>query len=260
MRRRRPHNSLVVVAAMTVVSCASPDSSSNGPDADSLSGRLTVLAASSLTEAFDEIGEAFVGAHPGVEVTFSFGGSNELVAQLNEGAPADVLATADEASMTAAAEAGVLAAGSVPFASNTFGVIVGRGNPHEVDSVADLADPDLLVVLCAEVVPCGRGAAEVLERAGVTVTAVSFEHTVKGAVSKVTSGEADAGIVFVSDLAAAGDAATGVEIPADLNVVNRYPVAVVEGAPHEAAARAFAEFLTGAAARAILVAHGFGAP
>jgi molybdate transport system substrate-binding protein len=235
-----------------------------GQGAGSDGGQLTVFAASSLTDAFTEIGAAFHAANPDVDVTFSFGGSSDLVAQLAEGAPADVLATADEATMAAAVGNGSVdgAAGEMPlvFALNTLGIIVEAGNPNAVTDIADLADPDLLVVLCAETVPCGKGAAAVLASAGVSVNAVSFEEKVKGVVTKVTSGEADAGIVFVTDIAAAGDAASGIEIPADLNVINSYALAVATEAANRGAAEEFAAFVASAQARAILEAHGFGLP
>jgi len=221
---------------------------------------ITVFAASSLTEAFTALGDAFHAEHPDVEITFSFAGSADLVAQLGEGAPADVLATADEASMASAVAAGSVVGPATVVASNSFAIIVGAGNPEAIDAVADLADPGLLVVLCADTVPCGRGAATVLAAAGVEVSAVSYEEKVKGVVTKVTSGEADAGIVFVTDVAAAGASADGVEIPADVNVVTAVPMAVASDAPNPSDAAAFVEFATSAQGRAILESFGFGLP
>ena len=248
-----------LVSSCSGAETGSPATSAAGAD-PSVSGQLTVFAASSLTDAFTEIGDTFRSAHPEVEVTFSFGGSSDLVAQLAEGAPADVLATADESTMATAVEAGSVVGLPAVFATNTFGIIVEAGNPKGVGGVADLADPSLLVVLCAETVPCGKGAAAVLANVGVTVNAVSFEQKVKGVVTKVASGEADAGIVFVTDIAAAGDAASGVEIPAEVNVTNSYALAVTSEAPNTAAAEAFASFVTSAQGRSILEAYGFGLP
>ena len=139
-------------------------------------------------------------------------------------------------------------------------IIVEHGNPKAITGLADLAEPGLIVVLCADTVPCGKGAAKVLENAAVTVTPRSFEDKVKGVVTKVTTGEADAGIVFVTDVRAAGDAAAGVEIPADVNVISNYPVVVTKAAPNPEGAQAFVDFVAGDAGQAILAQYGFLAP
>ena len=251
---------LVLAGVAAGLALGSAGMTACGDEAGSGTRELTVFAASSLTEAFTEIGEAFHAAHPDVDVVFSFAGSGDLVAQLGEGAPADVLATADESNMAKAVEAGTVAGDPVLFATNTFGIIVAPGNPRAVTGLTDLADPSLLVVLCADSVPCGKGAAAVLANAGVTVAPVSYEEKVKGVVTKVTSGEADAGIVFVTDIAAAGSSAVGVEIPADVNVVTSYPIAVTKDAPNAADAATFVEFVASNEGRAILESFGFGLP
>jgi len=219
---------------------------------------ITVFAAASLTEAFDEIVAAYRSAHPQRRVTVSVGSSSELVAQINQGAPADVLASADEATM------GKLESGTigepVVFATNRLEIIVQPGNPKGISTVADLAKPDVLYVTAAPGVPVGAYAQQVLANAGVTVTPQSFEANVRGIVSKVLLGEADAGIVYVTDVLAAGSKAQGIEIPASINVVARYPIAVPASAPASDAAAAFVAFVRSAESQAILAQHGFGKP
>ena len=158
---------------------------------------------------------------------FSFDASSALVTQIIEGAPADVFASADTANMDKLTAEELNGTDPVVFATNLLTIIVPAGNPAGVTGVEDLANPDLKVVLCAEEVPCGNYANQILDSAGVEVTPVSLEENVRGVVTKVTSGEADAGIVYVTDVTAAGDAAEGVEIPEDINVVAEYPIATV---------------------------------
>lgn len=231
-----------------------------GADPAADDGDLVVFAASSLTEAFTEMGEAFAAEFPGVSVTFNFAGSGDLVTQIVEGAPADVFASADDSNMAKLTDAALQAGEPVVIARNTFQIIVEPGNPKGITGVADLTDPDLVVVLCADNVPCGKGAAAILEQAGATVTPKSLEEKVKGVVTKVTAGEADAGIVYVTDVQAAGAAAEGVDIAADVNVTNNYPIVVTEDAPNADTAQAFVDFVAGAAGQAILAKYGFLAP
>ncbi len=207
---------------------------------------VVVFAASSFTEAFTEIGAAFHDAHPDLDVTFNFAGSGELAAQINEGAPADVFVSADEANIDR------VEGTPVAVARNTFEIIVEPGNPKRITSVDDLADPNVLVVLCAASAACGSGTAAVLENAGVVVTAKSEEDKVKGVVTKVTSGEADAGIVYRTDVLAAGDSADGVAIPDDINVVTTAAAISLTDAGSD-----FVEFLTSGTGQRILNEHGF---
>ena len=229
-------------------------------EADTDATELVVFAASSLTDAFVKLGEAFTAEHPDIRVTFNFAGSGDLVTQITQGAPADVFASADDSNMTKLIDAGENAGDPVAIAKNTFQIIVEPGNPTGVADLADLADPALIVVLCADTVPCGKGAATVLSNAGVSVTAKSLEDKVKGVVTKVTTGEADAGIVFVTDVMAAGDSADGVEIPAEINVISNYPIVITNAAPNAAAARAFIEFVASDEGQAILASYGFLGP
>jgi molybdate transport system substrate-binding protein len=225
-----------------------------------VSGEVVVFAASSLTEAFTEMAEAFSAANPDARITFNFAGSGDLVTQINEGAPADVYVSADDTNMQKLVDAGENANEPVVIARNTFQIIVGRGNPAGITGLSDLAGSDLIVVLCDDTVPCGKGAAEVLAKAGVTVRPASLEDKVKSVVTKVATGEADAGIVFVTDVKAVGDTAFGVDIPADVNVISNYPIVLTKQAANAEAARAFIEFVASDAGQAILAKYGFLAP
>lgn len=217
-------------------------------------GSLTVLAAASLSESFQELGGAFEAAHPGTKVIFSFDSSAALAAQANGGAPADIFASADQANMKKVIDAGHAGDPRV-FARNRLAVIVARGNPRNMKGLADLARVSF--VLCAPEVPCGRYGAEALSKAGVKARPKSYETNVKGVVTKVTTGAVDAGIGYVTDALASGGSAEGIEIPEQHNVVADYPMAVLEQAPNPALARAFSEYVLGPAGQAILARHGF---
>jgi molybdate transport system substrate-binding protein len=252
---------LIAIAAFALVSasCGS-DSSNSNTTTSPVTGDITVLAAASLTAAYTEMGNAFKTAHPGANVVLSFDASSALVTQINEGAPADVFASADQSNMTKLTDAGNNASDPQVFATNSLQIIVGKGNPEGITAVADLAKPDLLYVTCAPEVPIGKYAAQVLTAANVTVTPVSFEQNVKGIVTKVTAGEADAGIVYKTDVIAAGSAAAGVDIPADINVTATYPVVVTKKAPNPVGARAFVDFVLSDQGQTILASYGFTAP
>jgi molybdate transport system substrate-binding protein len=227
-----------------------------------LTGDVTVLAAASLTDSFKEIGAAFEAANPGAKVTFSFAASSALVTQINQGAPADVFASADTANMdklTAASGAGV-AATPVTFATNNLQIIVGKGNPKGVTGLADLAQSGLIYVTAAPEVPIGAYAKQMLDKAKVTVTPKSLEADVKSVVNKVTLGEADAGIVYATDVKAAGDKAVGVAIPDDLNVIAQYPIAVTKASKHAATATAFVNFVMSTPGQTVLAKYGFTKP
>jgi molybdate transport system substrate-binding protein len=182
------------------------------------------------------------------------------VTQINEGAPADVFASADQANMTKLTDAGNNGAPPVVFATNLLQIIVEPNNPKGITGVADLSNPDLAVVICAPEVPCGKYAAQIFDNVGVTVTPKSLEQNVKGVVTKVTAGEADAGIVYETDVTAAEDAADGVDIPADINVVAEYPIAITKDAPNAFGAQTFVDFVGSDAGQAILAKYGFLAP
>ncbi len=240
-----------LLAALVAVggACGGSTSPSSGERRE-----LTVLAASSLTEAFTELGGRFTAAHPDVRVTFAFAGSSDLVTQLRQGAPADVLATADTASMDK-----VTSKTGVPrtFAGNRLIIAVEPGNPRHVTGLADLAREDLTVVLAAPEVPAGKYAAEILARAGVSVHPASLEESAKGVVAKVSLGEADAGIAYVSDVQAAQGTIEGVAIPDAQNVIATYPIATIDAGAHPDDARAFVELVLSPEGQRILAGFGF---
>lgn len=240
-------------------SCAD-DSESTSTTVPTVSGDVTVFAAASLTAAFTEIGDAFMVEFPEAKVMLNFAASSELVTQIGEGAPADVFASADLGNMAKLTDTGNNATDPVVFANNLLQIIVGPGNPKRITTVADLANPDLIVVTCAPEVPCGKYATTLFENAAVTVTPKSLEENVKAVVTKVTLGEADAGIVYSTDVQAAGADAAGVDIPADINVVAEYPMAVTKDALNADGARAFVDFVVGDAGQKILASYGFLAP
>lgn len=223
-------------------------------------GELTVFAAASLTDALERIGRDFEVEHPGVAVTFSFAGSQQLATQIVEGSPADVFASASPDQMDVVADAGGIAGDPATFATNRLEIAVEAGNPKGVASLDDLARPDLKVVLAAEGAPVGRYTRQALDAAGVTVTPVSLETDVRAVLSKVALGEADAGIVYASDVVATGDRVSGIEIPDAHNVVAGYPAATVTAAPNPRAADAFVAYLTSGEGRAALRDHGFSTP
>ncbi|MEV7632287.1 molybdate ABC transporter substrate-binding protein [Microbacterium sp. NPDC089318] len=220
-----------------------------------LSGEVTVFAAASLRTAFDDIADLFEKRHPQVDVKpIVYDGSSTLVTQLQEGARADVLATADERSMRTLVDAGI-ASDAQLFATNTLVVAVPAGNPGDVDSLDDLADA--VTVLCAPEVPCGVSSTTLLEAAGVSVTAASLEQNVTAVLEKIAAGEADAGLVYATDVI--GDAAVDSFVPEGAaEAVNRYPIAALEDAG--AAGVAFAEFVRGPEGQRVLHDLGFGAP
>jgi molybdate transport system substrate-binding protein len=257
------------VVALASAACGSPTTATSTPsattttaetNAPALSGDITVFAAASLTESFKEVGDAFTRANPGVKVTFTFDASSALVTQIIQGAPADVFASADIATMgklTAAAQNG---SAPVTFATNVLQIIVGAGNPNGVSGLTDLARSSLKVVLCDPSVPCGKYAKQALDAVRVSVTPASLEQNVKGVVTKVTVGEADAGIVYATDVKAAGAKVTGVAIPAEHNVAATYPVALTKASKHADVGLAFISFLSSADGKAIVAKYGFGTP
>jgi len=259
MRRTTPLLVFVTALALIAAGCADDGGDDAAAASATVEGDITVFAAASLTDGFTEVGEAFSVANPEAGATFSFDGSSSLVAQIIEGAPVDVFASADTTSMDKLTEAGLNADEPVIFATNLLTIIVEPGNPTGITGVEDLADPDLDVIVCASEVPCGAYANQIFDSAGVEVTPVSFEQNVRGVVTKVTAGEADAGIVYVTDVTAAGDDADMVEIPVGINVVAEYPIATVAGSANPEVDQAFIDFLLGSEGQAILATYGFGA-
>lgn len=245
----------------TVAACGS-DSSSDGADtaAKPKATTITVFAAASLKTSFTEIGAEFEDANPGVTVKFNFAGSSDLVAQIQQGAPADVFASADTKNMDKASADDLVAGTPTDFASNTLEIATPPDNPAGIDSFDDLAAPDVKLVICAAEVPCGAAAVGVEKAAGVDLSPVSEEQSVTDVLGKVISGEADAGLVYVTDVKAAGDKVLGVTFPEASEVVNTYPIAALTGSKSPKVAQAFADFVAGTEGQAVLAAAGFAKP
>lgn len=216
---------------------------------------VNVFAAASLTDAFSAVETSFEAANPDVDVVLNLAASSALATQIVEGAPADVFASADEANMDRVAD--LLDEPATVFATNRLQIVTETGNPLGIALLDDLADPSILFVTSAPEVPIGRYTAEVLTRAGVAVKPVSFEESVRGIVTKVRTGEADAGIVYATDVTAAGSSVTGVDIVDEYNVIARYPIARLT---NNEAAIAFVDFVQSSTGRSILDEFGFGAP
>lgn len=221
---------------------------------------LIVLAAASLTESFGALERAFEARHPDVDVVASYASSAALVAQVEQGAPGDVIATADEPTLRRLASAGRVAGPPRRFATNRLAIAVEPGNPKRVRGLADLGRADLIVVLAAEQVPVGRYAREALAKAGVAAAPRSLEENVKAVVAKIGLGEADAGIVYETDARAARGRIEAVAIPEAENVVASYPIAVLAGAQDPGRAHAFVAFALSAEGQETLRDFGFAAP
>lgn len=245
---------VLTVAAMTT-GCSLSESDSNTGDSG-----VTVFAAASLKSTFTELGAQFEEDNPGTKVSFNFAGSSDLVSQLSQGAPADVFASADTANMAKAVEAGLVSGEPVDFAANTLVIVTPPGNPRGIASFADLARSDSQVVVCAPQVPCGSATEKVERATGVTLTPVSEESAVTDVLGKITSGQADAGLVYVTDASGAGDKVTVVPFPESSSAINTYPIAVLRGAADSTAAAKFVGLVTGPRGREVLSAAGFAAP
>ncbi|NPC45136.1 molybdate ABC transporter substrate-binding protein [Nocardioides sp. zg-1230] len=236
---------------LPVAACGGGDAGESGDG-----GELTVLAAASLTDVFEELATPFEEEHD-VAVTFSFGSSTDLAESVVDGAPGDVLATADEASMALAEEAGVT--GDVEtLATNVLTIVVPAGNPAGIESLDDLADATW--VRCADEVPCGKVAVALLDANGVTAEPVSLEEDVRATLDKVVSGEADAGLVYATDAVAAGDEVEVVEIPGAEDALTSYSAATLEQSEDPDLAADWVTWVTSEEGRAILADAGWGSP
>nr|WP_243869948.1 molybdate ABC transporter substrate-binding protein [Amycolatopsis granulosa] len=238
---------------MLITGCGSPSGGTG-------TKTLTVFAAASLTESFTALKARFESAHPGTEVRFNFAGSSALVQQLSNGARADVFASADQANMDKAGQAGLLDSAPSVFATNKLTIAVAPGNPKGVAAFADLATRGLTVVVCAPQVPCGSATQKVEQKTGVTLRPASEEQDVKQVLNKVQTGDADAGLVYVTDAASAAGKVARVDFPEASQAVNSYPIAVVKNAPEAGPAREWVDFVLGQQGRAELQKAGFGAP
>ena len=256
------------VIAVGLVGCGSNENSGtssasssagSGSSPASLSGNITVFAAASLTESFTEIGKQFEAANPGTKVTFSFGASSALAEQINAGAPADIFASASPKNMDQVVSAGG-ASDSKVFATNKMEIATPPSNPAHVASVNDLAKSSVKTALCQPQVPCGSVAQQVFTNAKITVKPVTLEPDVKSVLSKVQLGEVDAGMVYVTDVKAAGDKVKGVEIADDVNASTDYPIAALTKSGNAAVASAFVDMVLSPAGESVLTAAGFQAP
>ncbi|MCY9784060.1 molybdate ABC transporter substrate-binding protein [Nocardiopsis sp. EMB25] len=262
----------LMAGALALTSCSAADdagrdgagtASETGP-----AGTLTVLAAASLTDVFTELAEEFEADNPGVEVELSFAGSSALATQINSGAPADVFASANTDTMALVVDgAGLDTAwaadhgedGAV-FATNTLRIAVPADNPAGVEDLADLSDDSVATALCAPEVPCGAATAAVTDTADVEIAAVTLEQDVRAVLTKVELGEVDAGLVYATDVAAAGDAVEGIDFPESGSAVNEYPVGVLAGAPEPELAAAWVDLVLSDTGADVLTAAGFGTP
>jgi molybdate transport system substrate-binding protein len=221
---------------------------------------IMVFAAASLKKTFTDIGEQFKSENPGSSVEFSFAGSSDLVTQLTQGAQADVFASADTKNMDRAAQSGLLAGDPVNFASNTLTIAAAPGNPKKIASFKDLTQQGLDVVVCAPQVPCGAATQKVEKATGVTLNPVSEESSVSDVLNKVTTGQADAGLVYVTDAKGAGDKVAEVPFPEASGAVNTYPSAVLNESKDSELARKFVDLVTGESGQKVLNAAGFAKP
>ncbi|MFG2465699.1 molybdate ABC transporter substrate-binding protein [Streptomyces canus] len=251
-------------ALLALSACSSSDSDSSSSTSDSsasasdkLSGTVTVFAAASLKESFTTLGKQFERAHPGTKVTFSFGGSDSLAASITGGAPADVFASASPKTMKIVTDAGDASGTPATFVRNQLEIATLPGNPDKVASLKDLTNPDLKVVLCDKEVPCGAAAQKALDASRLKLTPVSYEQDVKAALTKVELKEADAAVVYKTDVHAAGDKVGGVEFPESADAVNDYPITLLKDAQHTDTAKAFIALVRSAEGQKVLTEAGF---
>jgi molybdate transport system substrate-binding protein len=251
LRSRIRLAAVLAVAALALAACGG-DEPSGGSSGSS--NEIKVFAAASLTAAFTELGQQYTSANGGTKVTFNFAGSQALATQIQQSAPADVFASADLANMDKVKD---LVGTPRNFASNLLAIVVEKGNPKGVKGLDDLGNGDLKVVLAAEEVPAGRYAKQILDKAGVSVTPVSQEDNVKAVVTKVSLGEADAGIVYVTDVSAGGDKVEGVDIPQTEDVTATYPIATVKAGKAQDKAQAFMDLVLSDQGQQVLEQFGF---
>lgn len=247
--------STVLVAGLVGCGSKSPSSPSSQQ-----SGKVTVFAAASLKPVFTQIGQHFKDQNPSAAVEFEFAGSSELATQLSQGATADVFASADTAQMDTVGKAGLLAGNPTRFASNTLVIVTAPGNPKKIASFADLARPGLNVVVCQRPVPCGSATHRVEDGTGVRLNPVSEEPSVTDALNKITTGQADAAVVYVTDARNAGSKVATVNFPEAAGAVNVYPIAVLKKAPQPALAQKFVDLVTSATGQQLLAQAGFAKP
>ena len=265
---RKPLAAVLVAGALAAIlaGCAfgttSPaaSGSAGASEAPKLSGAITVFAAASLKATFTKLASDFEAENPGTKLTLSFAGSSDLVTQITQGAPADVFASADTKNMTKLSDAKLIDGTASNFATNVLEIAVPPSNPASIRSFADLAKPGVKVVVCAPQVPCGAATDKVEQAAGTTLTPVSEESSVTDVLGKVTAGEADAGLVYVTDVKTAGDKVKGIPFAESDKAVNTYPIATVGTSRNKDLAAAFIATVTGSEGKKVLNDAGFGTP
>jgi molybdate transport system substrate-binding protein len=252
-----------LAVTLTVSACGgstpatTPTATSGAP---TVTGNINVFAAASLTEAFNQIGKDFQTANPGAKVVFNYAGSSTLATQINQGAPADVFASAAPANMKTVTDAGNGSGTPVTFVKNQLVIAVPKGNPKGIQSLADLAKPGVKVALCDDPVPCGAAAKKALTAANVSITPVTKETDVKAALSKVKLGEVDAALVYRTDAKSSASDVDGIEFPESSSAINEYPIVALKGAPNKAGADAFVAYVQSSKGEAVLTQFGFQAP
>jgi molybdate transport system substrate-binding protein len=249
----------LVSAALLLAGCTGA-SGADETGGEGLGGTLTVFAAASLTDVFPELGDRLTADHPDLEVRFTFAGSSTLATQIAQGAPADVFASADRQRMAVVTDAGLAGEEPAVFAGNVLEIAVPAGNPGGVTGLADFADPDLVLAVCAPAVPCGAAARQVFAAAGITASPDTEEEDVRAALTKVELGEVDAALVYASDVVSAGDTVEGIAVPQAEEVVNDYPICTLGDAPNPAAARAFVDLVRSDEGQRVLRDAGFRTP
>ncbi|ATE53541.1 molybdate ABC transporter substrate-binding protein [Actinosynnema pretiosum] len=254
--------SALSAAALALVGCAPSDTPAPAEPGSAAAplGEVTVFAAASLNETFTRLGKDFEAANPGSKVTFNFGGSSGLAQQLNQGAPADLFASAAPANMKQVTDTGLVTDTPTTFVRNRLQIAVPEGNPGKITGLADFGKDDLKIALCAEQVPCGAASKKVFEAAAVTPEADTLEQDVKAVLTKVRLGEVDAALVYRTDVRAAGADVEGITFAEADEAVNDYPIAVLAKAPNAAGGRAFREFVLSESGKKVLSAAGFDAP
>lgn len=254
--------SLALAGCASAAPSPAPSQTSAAPEtsAPPAETTLTVFAAASLTKTFTELGKTFEAEHAGVTVSFNFAGSSDLVAQIQQGAPADVFASADEKNMTKATDESLIAGEPVIFATNVLSIAVPPDNPAKITGLADLAKDGVKLVICAPEVPCGAATVKVAEAAGLTLKPVSEEAKVTDVLAKVASGDADAGLVYATDVAGAEGKVLGIDFPESAGAVNKYPIGALAGSANAALAAEFVALVTGTTGQQVLADAGFGKP
>lgn len=278
MRETAPRApALALLAALTCLSltataCADgrDEDQSAQEDRGELSGELNVFAAASLTDVFEELAEGFEAENPDVEVTLNFSGSSELAVQINSGAPSDVFAAADTATMAQIVDdlgldpdwAADRSEDGTLFATNTLQIAVPPDNPADIESFADLAEDETDVALCAEEVPCGAATEQIMEGSGTEITPVTYEEDVRATLTKVELGEVDAGLVYTTDVVSAGGRVEGIDFPEaqEEEAINDYPIGLLSDAQNPEAGQAWIDFVLSETGTATLEEAGFGTP